>query len=127
MQQNPDWVKNVEKAQPGIIDSIRQDLQEIIPVTDITGRGIPGQQYGSGRFALGAGVGAIVSKMTGLDLRTTMGALSLLSGLSGKVGFELSPRVIQRGFSPRAATPSRLGGMVGAFMAPAIGGETSGP
>lgn len=127
MKTHPDWAEKVEKARPGLIETIRQDLEEIKPITDIVGRGMPGQSFGSGRFALGMGTGALLSKVLGLDPFTISMAGGLLSGLWGKAGFDLPPAYIQRSFRPGVVRPSISGAGVGAVMAPAIGAESGSP
>ena len=124
MQRNPDWVDKVEKAQPGIIDSIRQDLQEIVPVTDITGRSIPGQRYGSGRLLIGGATAHLLSRTFGLSPGTLEAVGVLIGGLSPQMGIKMSPAYIRGSFAPNLALPSRTGAGVGAVMAPGLGSET---
>lgn len=123
MRKNPEWVKAVEKANPGILDSIRLDLQEIIPITDIAGRAIPGAQAGSRRVVMGGAAGALAAKILGLSLYDVMAIGSLIGGFMPGQGFTMRPGYIRRSFQPITTPPSRVGLGAGAVIAPALGTE----
>src|SRR3990167_7763412 len=122
MQRNPEWMTNVEKAQPGILRSIEADLQEIIPITDITGRATPGVQAGSRRVVMGGASGLLLSKLLGISPYEVAAIGSLIGGFTPGTGFTMSSRYIQRSFQPTTRTSSRVGAGVGALLAPSLGG-----
>jgi hypothetical protein len=117
MRRNPDWVAAVEKAEPGLMNSIRQDLQEIVPVTDVVGRSIPGQRFGSGRLVLGGAVGHLLSRVLGLPPWTAESLGAIFGGVSSSIGMTMPAGYIRSSFRPVSTTPSVGGGIVGAGIA----------
>ena len=100
---HPEWVESVERAKPGLLEQIQQGIQEIIPITDIAGRSIPGQRYGSGRLVLGGAMGHLVSQALGLPPGTAESVGAILGGLSPTMGLRMSPAYIRRSFQPTTA------------------------
>lgn len=113
MQKNPEWVEGVEKARPGLLNSIRQDLQEIVPITDITGRSIPGQRYGSGRLLLAASAGHLIGRLLNLPIGLAESIGAMMGGLAGHTGFSITPGRIERSFRPVRTPVSPRGGILG--------------
>jgi hypothetical protein len=136
MTTHPEWEQSVEKAKPGLLDSIRQDLEEIIPITDTTGRSIPGQKFGSGRYALGASAAALIGRALGIPTAEAgaMGALLAggSQGLEAVGGLRMSPGYIQKSFQPTVAKgASAIGGQMGAplgkLASDVLRGDNAGP
>lgn len=127
MKTHPEWVEGVEKAQPGLLAAIRGDLQEIIPITNIRAGGIPGQRYGSGRYALGASAAYLIAKLLGVppESAASMGALLAggSTGLEAIGGLRMSPEYIRRSFAPRPTAPASP---IGALATTALGEMTRG-
>lgn len=119
MTSHPEWEHAVEQAKPGLLDSIRQDIQEIVPITDTTGRSIPGQSFGSGRYALGASAAALIGRALGIPQGEAAAFGALLAGtsrLEAVGGLRMSPGYIQRSFQPTGAKYSPLGGLAGSSL-----------
>jgi len=113
MRRNPDWVAAVEKAEPGLMNSIRQDIQEIVPVTDVVGRSIPGQRFGSGRLVLGGAIGHLLSRVLNLPPGTAESLGAIFGGLSPGMGMKISPEYIRSSFRPITTGASTGGALVG--------------
>lgn len=119
MAKHPEWEQAVEKAKPGLLDSIKADIQEIIPITDTTGRSIPGQSWGSGRHALGASAAVLIGKALGVSPVEAAAFGSILAGgtqaLEATGGLRMSPDYIRRSFQPTVSRGvSTIGGQMGA-------------
>ncbi len=110
---NPEWQGAVEKVQPGLLDSIRADLEEIIPIANYKAQGIPGQQFGSGRLLVGAALGRLLQRSLGLPPGTAEAAGALIGGLSPWAGIKLTPDYIRSSFRPTVKTGSRGLGLAG--------------
>lgn len=114
---NPEWAANVEKASPGLLDSIRSDIAEIVPVTDVVGRAIPGQRYGSGRLVLGGATGALLSKALGIAPETAASIGAIIGGVSPQMGIKMPPGYVERSFRPTPRQGSPLGTVLGGALA----------
>jgi len=117
MKTNPEWTAAVEKARPGLLDSIRQDIADIVPVTDVVGRAIPGQRFGSGRLALGGSVGVILSKLIGISPETAASVGAILGGVSPQMGVKMPPGYVERSFRPTNRSGSVAGAVGGGVAA----------
>lgn len=117
MRGNPDWASAVERASPGLLQSIKDDIAKIVPVTDIVGRSIPGQRFGSGRLALGGSVGFLLSRALGISPETAASVGAILGGVSPQMGVKMSPGFVERSFRPVNRTGSVPGAIGGAVTA----------
>lgn len=109
---HPDWAEGVERAKPGLLDSIQKDLADIVPVTRTAAPGIPGGNFGSGRGVLGAAIGHLFQSSLGLSPGMAE-ALGAVAGFATRRGIHYAPATVERAFAAQPSLQSVFGGATG--------------
>ena len=106
MRRNPEWVESMEKAHPGVLRSIHADLQEVIPIANVTGTRIPGQTYGSGPFWRAGAGGYLALRALGMSHAEAEIGGAVAGLLSQKFGASLPGSYLRTSFRPIQSKPS---------------------